>query len=74
MKSSFLILLCSGLLALVAGFTKDDHEIFRLRDEIEASEGPEMTFYGDYSCCPTNLFLFLLAYSYPLSRFLGGEG
>lgn len=43
-------MLCSGLLALVAGFTKDDHEIFRLRDEIQASEGPEVTFYGDYSC------------------------
>lgn len=38
-------MLCSGLLALVAGFTKDDHEIFRLRDEIEDSEGPEVTFY-----------------------------
>ena len=49
MKSSLFVLLCSGLLALVAGFTKDDHEIFRLRDEIEASEGPEVTFYGNYS-------------------------
>ena len=47
MKSSLFILLCSGLLALVAGFTKDDHEIFRLRDEIQASEGPEVTFYGN---------------------------
>lgn len=48
MKSSLFILLCSGLLALVAGFTKDDHDIFRLRDEIQASEGPEVTFYGNY--------------------------
>lgn len=23
-----------------------DHEIFRLRDEIEADEGPGVTFYG----------------------------
>ncbi|KAL9138682.1 MAG: hypothetical protein Q9175_000118 [Cornicularia normoerica] len=45
MKSSLFVVLCSGLLALVASFTKDDHEIFRLRDEIEASEGPEVTFY-----------------------------
>lgn len=45
MKLSLFVLLCSGLLALVAGFTKDDHEIFRLRDEIQASEGPEVTFY-----------------------------
>lgn len=49
MKSSLFIFLCSGLLALVTGFTKDDHEIFRLRDEIEASEGPEVTFYGNHS-------------------------
>ncbi len=42
----FFLLICSGLLALVAGFTKDDHEIFRLRDEIEAAEGSDVTFYG----------------------------
>jgi hypothetical protein len=23
-----------------------DHEIFRLRDEVEAAEGPGVTFYG----------------------------
>ena len=33
------------LLVLVAAWTKDDHEIFRLRDEIEASEGKDVTFY-----------------------------
>ena len=48
MKSLLLLVLCS--VALVAGFTKDDHEIFRLRDEIEATEGVDVTFYGDYSC------------------------
>ena len=48
MKFSLFVLVCSGLLALVASFTKEDHEIFRLRDEIEASEGPEVTFYGNY--------------------------
>ena len=49
MKLSLFVFVCSGLLALVASFTKEDHEIFRLRDEIEASEGPEVTFYGNYS-------------------------
>ena len=52
MKLSLFFVLCSCLLALVAGFTKDDHEIFRLRDEIEAAEGVDVTFYGDY-CCPS---------------------
>lgn len=46
MKTSLFILFLSGLLALVAAFTPEDHEIFRLRDEIEANEGPEVTFYG----------------------------
>ena len=49
MKSSIFIVVCSGLLALVTSFTKEDHEIFRLRDEIEASEGLEVTFYGNSS-------------------------
>lgn len=61
MKSSLFVVLCSGLLALVASFTKDDHEIFRLRDEIEASEGPEVTFYGIYSYPFINSILFMLA-------------
>ena len=47
MRQSFLfLLLCNSLLALVAGFTKDDHEIFRLKDEIVAAEGNGVTFYG----------------------------
>ena len=49
MRSSLFFLLCSGLLALVAGFTKEDHEIFRLKDEIAAFEGSEVTFYGMHS-------------------------
>lgn len=44
--SLFVILASSALLALVAGFTKEDHEIFRLKDEIQATEGSEVTFYG----------------------------
>lgn len=48
MRTSLLLLLvCPGLLALVAGFTKEDHEIFRLRDEIETTEGSDVTFYGE---------------------------
>lgn len=64
MKSSLFVLLCSALLVLVAAFTKDDHEIFRLRDEIEASEGPEVTFYGNTSYPPISSIVFMLTYSF----------
>ena len=43
----YIILAISALLSLVSGFTKEDYEIFRLRDEIEAAEGKEVTFYGE---------------------------
>lgn len=33
------------LISLVHSWTKEDHEIFRLRDEVVASEGDEVTFY-----------------------------
>ncbi|TAQ88740.1 hypothetical protein B7494_g2904 [Chlorociboria aeruginascens] len=33
------------LLAVVAAWSKEDHEIFRLRDEVEATEGTDVTFY-----------------------------
>ena len=46
MRLSLSIFILTGLLALVATFTPQDHEIFRIRDEIEANEGPEITFYG----------------------------
>lgn len=42
-----MILATSALLGLVSSFTKDDYEIFRLRDELEATEGKEVTFYGE---------------------------
>ena len=77
MKSSAILTLLlsySGLLVLVAGWSKEgkpkdfisntqmvslanlasltwsnpDHEIFRLRDEIVAAEGTDVTFYGMY--------------------------
>ena len=39
-----LVVLC--ILAIsVAAWTKEDHEIFRLRDEVETSEGIDVTFY-----------------------------
>jgi len=43
----FLPTICvwSTLVALAASWTAADHEIFRLRDEIAAAEGPETTFY-----------------------------
>ena len=43
----YIILASSALLGLVSSFTKEDHEIFRLRDELEATEGKEVTFYGE---------------------------
>jgi hypothetical protein len=39
-----LFLLCL-FVAFVAAWTKEDHEIFRLRDEVETSEGVDVTFY-----------------------------
>lgn len=42
-----IILATSALLSLVSSFTKEDHEIFRLRDELELTEGKDVTFYGE---------------------------
>ncbi|KAJ9659202.1 hypothetical protein H2201_007466 [Coniosporium apollinis] len=38
------LLLCS-LASIVAAWTKEDHEIFRVRDEVQATEGADVTFY-----------------------------
>ena len=43
----YIIFASCALLSLVASFTKDDYEIFRLRDELEATDGKEVTFYGE---------------------------
>ena len=43
----YIILATTALLSLVSSFTKEDYEIFRLRDELEATEGKEVTFYGE---------------------------
>ncbi|KAI9781960.1 MAG: hypothetical protein M1839_005553 [Geoglossum umbratile] len=42
---ALLLLVVCCLLLLVAGWSKEDHEIFRLRDEVEVAEGPGVTFY-----------------------------
>ncbi|KAL8849261.1 MAG: hypothetical protein Q9221_005731 [Calogaya cf. arnoldii] len=48
MKTLYLALLFwSSLLVIVFTFTPDDHEIFRLKDEISSIEGEGVTFY-DY--------------------------
>lgn len=39
-----LLVLCT-LLVLVAAWSKDDYEIFKLKDEVEAAEGPDVSFY-----------------------------
>ncbi len=46
MRSLFfsVIVLCA-LVSLSLAWTKEDHEIFRLKDEVDASEGPEVSFY-----------------------------
>lgn len=38
-------LLLACLTALVAAWSKEDHEIFRLKDEVQAAEGANVTFY-----------------------------
>ncbi|KAK5110866.1 hypothetical protein LTR62_005577 [Meristemomyces frigidus] len=40
------VLLVACLLTLVAAWSKEDHEIFRLKDEVAASEGHNVTFYS----------------------------
>lgn len=41
-----LLLLLTCLTVFVAAWSKEDHEIFRLRDEVQASEGQNETFYS----------------------------
>lgn len=40
-----LLLICFSLIILSTAFTKEDHEIFRLREEVHNSEGFDVTFY-----------------------------
>lgn len=39
-------LLLACLVALAAAWTKEDHEIFRLKDEVQSHEGHNVTFYS----------------------------
>ncbi|KAJ5084353.1 hypothetical protein NUU61_008932 [Penicillium alfredii] len=41
----FAFSLCFLFVGLVAAWSKEDYEIFRLRDELAISEGPDVTFY-----------------------------
>ncbi|KAI9782289.1 MAG: hypothetical protein M1816_001951 [Peltula sp. TS41687] len=52
-RQNILILLLSSLLAIASAWTKEDHEIFRLRDEVELTEGPDVTFYDFLGVTPT---------------------
>ncbi|KAK8167951.1 putative endoplasmic reticulum DnaJ domain protein Erj5 [Phyllosticta citrichinensis] len=45
------VLLCT-FVSLVAAWSKEDHEIFRLRDEVIAAEGPDATFYSFLGVSP----------------------
>ncbi|KAI9848678.1 MAG: hypothetical protein M1837_006765 [Sclerophora amabilis] len=46
MRVSILFVLITGYLAaIVAAWDKEDHEVFRLRDQVAASEGADVTFY-----------------------------
>lgn len=42
---STIILAVYTLIVLVAAWSKEDYEIFRLRDEVALTEGPDVTFY-----------------------------
>jgi len=44
-RAIFTLGVLAFFVAIVAAWSKEDQEIFRLRDEVEASEGPGVTFY-----------------------------
>ncbi|KAG9248322.1 hypothetical protein BJ878DRAFT_532002 [Calycina marina] len=52
-RSTFIVGIFFCLLSVVtANWSKEDQEIFRLRDEVEASEGTGVTFYNFLDCSP----------------------
>ncbi|KAL1623589.1 hypothetical protein SLS56_008229 [Neofusicoccum ribis] len=51
--STLAALLLCVFASAVAAWTKEDHEIFRLRDEVVASEGPDATFYSFVGVSPS---------------------
>jgi len=50
-QTAFLLLF--GLIVLVAAWSKEDHEIFRLRDEVLTAEGHNVTFYSFFGIAPS---------------------
>ncbi|KAH0553109.1 hypothetical protein GP486_006700 [Trichoglossum hirsutum] len=68
---TLLVLAVCCLFVLVAGWSKEDHEIFRLRDEVEAAEGSGVTFYGTsdpyltwaHTCCAALRLTFFSKFS-----------
>ncbi|KAM3074401.1 hypothetical protein ACMFMG_002792 [Clarireedia jacksonii] len=52
MRLSYAIGILACFIAVVAAWSKEDQEIFRLRDEVAASEGPEVTFYDFLDITP----------------------
>lgn len=49
----FIVAILACLLTVVAAWSKEDQEIFRLRDEVELSEGPGVTFYDFLGITPS---------------------
>ncbi|KAF1987692.1 hypothetical protein K402DRAFT_392496 [Aulographum hederae CBS 113979] len=46
MRTNYLLALVALLVALASAWSKEDHEIFRLNDEVKANEGEDVTFYS----------------------------
>lgn len=51
--SHTVLLTLLGFVALVAAWSKEDHEIFRLRDEVVQAEGHNVTFYSFFGISPS---------------------
>ncbi|KUJ22823.1 uncharacterized protein LY89DRAFT_680912 [Mollisia scopiformis] len=51
--SFFTVGVLASLVIIVAAWSKEDQEIFRLRDEVEAHEGPGVTFYDFFGISPS---------------------
>ncbi|KAI9668269.1 MAG: hypothetical protein M1821_001089 [Bathelium mastoideum] len=52
-RLAWVSLLLSVFVTLAAAWTKEDHEIFRLHDEVTSHEGPETTFYSLIDVSPS---------------------
>lgn len=52
-RTPLVLLILVALVALCHAWTKEDHEIFRLRDEVLEAEGPDVTFYDILGVSPS---------------------